>query len=164
MVFRFRPERSAHGLVLATVLAAGASQPALSATPDVVVEMDQATMLRLERAAAEVVVGNPSIADVSIQNSKVLVLTGKSFGETNLIVLDAQGKVIVNRRVVVAEPLSGYVTVYHGTNRETLHCAPNCETPLVIGDEPSYFEGLAKEIRTKQAIGQSSAEGEKQGE
>jgi hypothetical protein len=164
MVFRFRPERSAHGLVLATVLAAGASQPALPASRDIVVDFDQATMLRLERPAAEVVVGNPSIADVSIQNSKVLVLTGKSFGETNLIVLDPQGQVIVNRRVVVAQPRSGYVTVYHGTNRVTLHCAPNCETPLVIGDNPDYFDGIAKEVRTKQAIGQSSAEGEKQNE
>jgi len=164
MVFRFRPERSAHGLVLATVLAAGASQPALPATRDVVVLIDQATMLRLERPAAEVVVGNPSIADVAIQDSKSLVLTGKSFGETNLIVLDAQGKVLINRRVMVAEPQSGYVTVYHGTNRATLHCAPNCETPLVIGDDPAYFDAIGKEIRTKQAIGQSSAEGEKQSE
>jgi len=164
MVFRFRPERSAHGLVLATVLAVGASQPALSASRDVVVLIDQATMLGLERPAAEIVVGNPSIADVSIQDSKALVLTGKSFGETNLIVLDAQRKVIINRRVVVSEPRTGYVTVYHGTNRVTLQCSPNCETPLVIGDNPGYFEAIAKEIRTKQAIGQSSAEGEKQGE
>jgi Pilus formation protein N terminal region len=164
MIFRFRPERSACGLVLASVLAVGASQPALSASRDVVVAIDQAMMLRLERSAAEVVVGNPSIADVAIQDSKVLVLTGKSFGETNLIVLDAQGKVIINRRLVVAEPQSGYVTVYHGTRRETLQCSPDCETPLVIGDDPGYFESLSKEIRTKQAIGQSSAEGEKQSE
>lgn len=164
MVFQFRPVRSACGLVLASVLAVGASPPALSASRDVVVAIDQAMMLRLERSAAEVVVGNPSIADVAIQDSKVLVLTGKSFGETNLIVLDAQGKVIINRRLVVAEPRSGYVTVYRGTRRETLQCSPNCETPLVIGDDPGYFESLSKEIRTKQAIGQSSAEGEKQSE
>ena len=164
MVFRFRPVRSAQGLVLASALTVGASQPALPDSRDVVVAMDQAMMLRLERSAAEVVVGNPSIADVAIQDSKVLVLTGKSFGETNLIVLDAQGKVIINRRVVVAEPRSGYVTVYHGTRRETLQCSPNCGTPLVIGDDPSYFESLSKEIRTKQAIGQASAEGEKQSE
>jgi hypothetical protein len=164
MVFRFRPARTAHGLVLTTVLAAGAAQPVLSATRDIEVLIDQATMLRLERSAAEIVVGNPSIADVAVQSGKVLVLTGKSFGETNLIVLDAQGEVIINRRVVVEEPSGGYVTVYRGTSRETLHCSPNCETPLVIGDAPAYFETLAKEVRTKQAIGQSSAEGENQGE
>jgi hypothetical protein len=164
MVFRFRPERSAHGLVLATVLAAASIPPALAANRDVEVLIDQATMLRLERPAAEIVVGNPSIADVAVQSGKVLVLTGKSFGETNLIVLDAQGKVIISRRVIVQEPRDGYVTVYRGSSRETLHCAPACETPLVIGDAPDYFEGLAKEIKTKQAIGQSSAEGDNQDE
>ncbi len=99
-----------------------------------------------------------------MQSGKVLVLTGKSFGQTNLIVLDAQGKVIINRRVVVQEPSGGYVTVYRGSSRQTLHCAPDCETPLVIGDEAAYFEAIAKEIKTKQAIGQSSAEGSKQDE
>ena len=164
MVFRFRPVRSACGLVLATVLTAATIPPVLSANRDVEVLVDQATMLRLERAAAEIVVGNPSIADVAVQSGKVLVLTGKSFGETNLIVLDAQGKVIINRRVVVQEPRGGYVTVYRGSQRETLHCAPACETPLMIGDAPAYFDGIAKEIKTKQAIGQSSAEGSKQDE
>jgi len=164
MVFRFRPVRSAHGLVLASVIAAGSIQPALAANRDVEVLIDQTTMLRLERSAAEIVVGNPSIADVSVQSSKVLVLTGKSFGETNLIVLDAQGKIIINRRVIVQEPRDGYVTVYRGSARQTLYCAPNCETPLVIGDAQGHFETISKEIRAKQSIAQSSAEGEKQNE
>jgi putative type II/III system pilus formation protein len=164
MVFRFRPERSACGVVLATAVTIGSIQPGSAAGQDIQVMMDQATMLRLERSAAEIVVGNPSIADVSVQNGKAIVLTGKSFGETNLIVIDSQGKVIINRRVVVQEPDGGYVTVYRGKDRMTLHCSPQCETPLVIGDEPGYFESLAKEIKTKQAIGQASAEGENQAE
>jgi Pilus formation protein N terminal region len=164
MVFRFRPERSACWLVLATAVTIGSIQPGSAAGQDIQVMMDQATMLRLERSAAEIVVGNPSIADVSVQNGKAIVLTGKSFGETNLIVIDSQGKVIINRRVVVQEPDGGYVTVYRGKDRMTLHCSPQCETPLVIGDEPGYFESLAKEIKTKQAIGQASAEGENQAE
>jgi Pilus formation protein N terminal region len=164
MVFRYRPVRSARGLVLAAMLTTASIPTVLAAGPEVVVMVDEATMLRLERSAAEIVVGNPSIADVSVQSGKVLVLTGKSFGQTNLIVLDAQGKVIINRRVVVQEPSGGYVTVYRGSSRQTLHCAPDCETPLVIGDEAAYFEAIAKEIKTKQAIGQSSAEGSKQDE
>jgi len=164
MVFRFRPGRTTRGLVLAAVITVGSSQLGDAASRNIEVLIDQVTMLRLERPAAEIVVGNPSIADISIQSAQVLVLTGKSFGETNLIVLDAKGQVIINRRLVVEEPSAGYVTVYHGTSRTTLHCTPNCETPLVIGDSPSYFDGLSKEIRMKQAIGQASAEGENQGE
>ena len=164
MVFRFRPERSAHGLVLAAAVAVGSVQPGFADDRHIEVLIDQATMLRLERSAAEIVVGNPSIADVAVQNNKVIVLTGKSFGQTNLIVLDSAGKIIIDQRVVVAEPAGGYVTVYKGTRRETLHCSPHCETPLVIGDSPQFFDGVAKEIRTKQAIGQTSAEGENQSE
>jgi len=164
MVFRFRPERSASGLVLVAVLTVGSTGPALAESRDIEVLIDQATMLRLERPVAEIVVGNPSIADVAVQSGKVIVLTGKSFGETNLIVLDSQGETLINRRVIVEEPAGGYVTVYRGSSRQTLHCAPNCETPLVIGDEPTYFDAIAKEIKTKQSIGQTSAQGENQGE
>lgn len=164
MAFPFRPGRSARGLVLAAGLAYGSVQPGFAAGRDIEVLIDQATMLRLERPAAEIVVGNPSIADVSVQSGDTLILTGKSFGETNLMVIDTQGKLIANRRVVVQEPDGGFVTVRRGIKRETLHCSPNCETPLVIGDYSTYFEDLAKAIRTKQAIGQSSAEGQVSGE
>jgi len=64
------------------------------------------------------------------------------FSETNLIVLDAQGQVIVNRHVVVVEPQSGLVTIYHGTNPCDL--ALRTELLLVIYDDASYFEGILK--------------------
>jgi Flp pilus assembly secretin CpaC len=38
-------------------------------------------------AAAEVIIGNPTIADVSVQGGNLLVVTGKSFGVTNIISL-----------------------------------------------------------------------------
>jgi len=165
MAFRFRPGRQVCGISVAATVAIASSLPVLASgmnasSRDIEVLMDQAMMVRLERPAAEIVVGNPSIADVAIQSRNTLVLTGKSFGETNLIVTDRDGKVIVNRRVVVQEPDSGFVTVYRGVRRETLVCAPNCETPLVIGDEKEYFDTIAKQVRTKQAIGQTSAEGD----
>ncbi|MEZ5874241.1 MAG: pilus assembly protein N-terminal domain-containing protein [Hyphomicrobiales bacterium] len=140
------------------------SQTAFAANPDIEVLIDEATLLRLERPAAEIVVGNPSIADVAVQNGKSIVLTGKSFGETNLIAIDAEGKTIINRRVFVNEPAGGYLTVFRGTKRQTLYCSPNCETPLAIGDNLDYFEAIGKEIKLKQAIGQSSAQGDKQDE
>jgi hypothetical protein len=154
-------------LVMAAFGAIGAILPAHaqnSAKDDVSVLIDQASLVKLDRPAAEIVVGNPSIADVSVQNGKLLVVTGKSYGETNLIVLDAEGKVVANRKLIVNDPRTGAVTVYRGSARYTLNCAPHCTTPLFIGDEKDYFENLAKQIKTKQGIGQSSAEGTKQGE
>ncbi len=151
-----------HLIVVAALIVVAMSQPAMAADTVVDVFIDQATLVRLDRQAAEIVVGNPSIADVSIQSAKVLVVTGKSFGETNLIVMDADGKVFVNRRLIVQEPRSGFVTVYRGNARQTLHCAPYCTPPLVIGDAPDVFGTISGQITTKQSISQSAAEGEKQ--
>ena len=149
-------------LVAAALVAAGASQSAMAASNVVQVLVDQATLVRLDRPAAEIVVGNPSIADVSVQSGKVLVVTGKSFGETNLIVMDADGKVVANRQLLVQEPRTGFVTMYRGSARQTLHCAPYCTPALVIGDMPDIFGAVASQITTKQSISQSAAEGEKQ--
>jgi len=164
MVFLFSPKLPQRLLVVAALVSIAAGQPAKAASNVVEVFIDQATLVRLDRSASEIVVGNPSIADVSVQSGQVLVVTGKSFGETNLIVMDADGKVVANRRLIVQEPRTGFVTVYRGDARQTLHCAPNCTPPLVIGDNPDYFEAISKEIKTKQAISQSSAEGSKQEE
>jgi hypothetical protein len=149
--------------LLATALVAvSASHAAMAAGNVVQVIVDQATLVRLDRPVAEIVVGNPSIADVSVQSSKLLVITGKSFGETNLIVMDADGKVVANRQLIVQEPRTGFVTIYRGTARQTLHCAPYCAPPLVIGDTPDVFGAVANQITTKESISQSAAEGEKQ--
>ena len=149
-------------LAVVAALLAVAVHPAAAAETVVDVLVDQATLVRLERPAAEIVVGNPSIADVSVQSGKMLVVTGKSFGETNLIVMDADGKVFVNRRLIVQEPRTGLVTLYRGSARQTLHCAPYCTPPLVIGDSADAFGSVASQITTKQSISQSAAEGEKQ--
>ena len=162
MVFLLSPKLPQRLLVAAALAAAGVSQSAMAASNVIQVLVDQATLVRLDRPAAEIVVGNPSIADVSVQSGKVLVVTGKSFGETNLIVMDADGKVVANRQLIVQEPRTGFVTMYRGGARQTLHCAPYCTPPLVIGDTPDIFGAVASQITTKQSISQSAAEGEKQ--
>jgi len=165
MPFPFSPKLACRLAVVAALIRLGAADPASAASNDIVeVLIDQAALVRLDRPAAEIVVGNPSIADVSVQSGKLIVVTGKSFGETNLIVMDADGKVVASRRLIVQEPRTGFVTVYRGDARQTLNCSPNCTPPLVIGDTPEYFDKLAAEIKTKQSIGQTSAEGTKQGD
>ena len=161
MVFLLNSKLPQRLLVAAAIVTASASQ-SVAASKVVQVLVDQATLIRLDRPASEIVVGNPSIADVAVQSSKVLVVTGKSFGETNLIVMDADGKVVTNQQLIVQEPRTGFVTVYRGGARQTLHCAPYCTPPLVIGDTPDIFSAVAGQITTKQSISQSAAEGEKQ--
>ena len=162
MVCLLTLKRSRRLFVIVALLSISADQCATAAKNDVEVIIDEATLVRLDRPAAEIVVGNPSIADVSVQSGKVLVVTGKSFGETNLIVMDADGKVVVNRTLIVQEPRTGFVTLYKGASRQTLHCAPHCTPPLVIGDDKEYFNTIGEQIKTKQSISQSSAQGDKQ--
>lgn len=165
MAVRISPKPPRLLFAIAAFLASSAAAPVVAQNakgPDIVVMIDQALLVRLERPAAEIIVGNPSIADVSVQSGKVLIATGKSFGETNLIVLDADGNAIVSRRLIVQEPRTGFVTLYRGKDRQTLHCAPYCTPSLVIGDAQEVFSTVSSQITTKQSIGQAAAEGERQ--
>jgi len=51
--------------------------PAAAAEP-IDVALDQATVLQLPERATTVVVGNPLIADLSVQRSGLAVVTGKA--------------------------------------------------------------------------------------
>ncbi len=67
----------------------------------VTVSVDNAKVIRLPERTATVIVGNPIIADVSLQRNGVVVLTGKSFGSTNLIALDAAGTMLAESAISV---------------------------------------------------------------
>ena len=108
---------------------------------------DQSQLIRLPRPAAEVIIGNPSIADVAIQGGNLLAVTGKSYGVTNIIALDAQRNVIQDQRVVVERDSQSSLVLYKGAQRETYSCNPSCSPTLSIGDEKKYFELIAKALR-----------------
>jgi Flp pilus assembly secretin CpaC len=73
---------------------------ALAAQP-IVVLLDQARLIELPQGAATAVIGDPLIADLSIQAGGVAVITGKGFGTTNLIVLDRDGAVLAEQTIKV---------------------------------------------------------------
>ena len=116
---------------------------------DLMVRYDQSQLIRLPRAATEVIIGNPSIADVTIQGGNLLVVTGKTFGITNIIALDAQRNVIQDQRVVVERDDQRTVVLYKGAMRESYSCTPNCAPTLTIGDESEYFNRITKDSQSK---------------
>lgn len=150
---------------LGALLAVSPALPARAESNQLDITIDEAKVVRLDRPAAEIIVGNPSIADVAVQSGKVLVVTGKSFGRTNLIVIDGDGKEITNRYLSVEEPQTGLITLHEGAQaRATYYCAPFCTSALSIGDDKDYFENVSKQMQTKQSMGQATAEGSKPGE
>lgn len=113
--------------------------PALAEDGPISVKTNMARILRISAPAATVIIGNPGVADVTIQDPQTLVLTGKSFGQTNLIVLDAQGNPIADTMIeVVQGGQSDTMTVYMGQARTTLSCAPQCQPTIMMGDDPAY--------------------------
>lgn len=120
--------------VAATILSTAAATAG-----DLVVRYDQSQLLRLPRPASEVIIGNPSIADVALQDGNLLIVTGKTFGITNIIALDADHNIIQDQRVMVERDDRRVVNLHKGSKRFTYACTPNCEPTLTIGDDKDFF-------------------------
>jgi Flp pilus assembly secretin CpaC len=124
-------------LLLAMSLILPVSAQAQDGAP-VSVNVNMARVLRISAPAATVIVGNPGVADVTIQDPLTLILTGKSYGQTNLIVLDSTGEPIADTLVEVVQMQAGIMTVYQGQARTTLTCAPVCQPVIMLGDDPTF--------------------------
>ncbi|MBP1857911.1 pilus assembly protein N-terminal domain-containing protein [Rhizobium herbae] len=91
------------------------------------VYMDHARVLKLDRPVSKVIIGNSDVADATVADSKTIVLTGRSFGTTNLVLLDIDGNAIVDERILVSIDEGNTVRVFRQTSRSVLSCTPNCE-------------------------------------
>jgi hypothetical protein len=109
---------------------------------DLIVRYDQSQLLHLPRPAAEIIVGNPSIADVTLQDGNLLIVTGKTFGITNVIALDAAHNIIQDQRIMVERDDRKIVNLHKGSTRFTYACTPNCEPTLTIGDDKDFFNSV----------------------
>jgi Flp pilus assembly secretin CpaC len=152
-----RPAQIAASMVVAMTISSAHAAEALN------VIMDQAKITRVPEHTATLVVGNPLIADVSVQAGGVMVVTGKGYGVTNVIALDRAGRVLANELVRVKGPLESLV-VYRGTTRESYSCAPNCERRITLGDTPEFFDttlGQAAARNNRAQTGQAQAPGQR---
>jgi Flp pilus assembly secretin CpaC len=91
------------------------------------VSMNHAKILRLDRPVSKVIIGNAEVADVTVADSTTVVLTGKNFGSTNLVLLDADGNAIADERILVSVDEGDTVRVFRQTDRVVLSCTPTCE-------------------------------------
>ena len=128
--------------------------PARSKDDVVHVVLDRAKLVPLPERIATLVIGNPLIVDAALQPGGQMVLTGKSFGTTNVLALDHKGKVLMQKLVRVAAP-EGTVVVYRGAAQHTYSCAPRCEPQIALGDaEASFTLNLGQSVqRNTQAQG-----------
>lgn len=142
-------------LVCFLTLAGLAVHPA-AALDTVAVVLDQAKVMKLPQGVSTIIVGNPLIADVSLQSGGLMVITGKGYGTTNLLALDRSGGVLMERAIKVEGPTDNLV-VYRGVERESYSCAPNCERRITLGDAPSFFDPTLAQSANRSGQAQASS-------
>jgi len=134
--------------VMAEDVNLASNNPTVSGDP-VIVVVDRAKVFRVPRRAATVIIGNPSIVDATVEDDQTLILTGRSFGVTNLIVLDEKGDAVVDQSIVVRGHERNTLRIYRRDSRQTFACAPVCEPTLTIGDNGSSFSEAQNQIEER---------------
>jgi hypothetical protein len=126
--------------LLAALAVNAASVGSALADEALMVVLDQAKVLKIPERTTTVVVGNPLIADISVQSGGMIVVTGKGYGITNLIALDARGNTLMEQSLEVRGATENVVAVYRGVERESYSCTPKCERRIMLGDAPAFFD------------------------
>lgn len=111
--------------------------------------MDQVRPLKLENPAQSIVVGNPAIADVTVQDNENLLLFGKAPGLTNMYIFDENGDAIDNLIIRVRSSGTDMLTMQRGIARTTYNCTSNCEPTITVGDDQTVFTGVAAQVQNK---------------
>jgi Flp pilus assembly secretin CpaC len=118
---------SAGTIAFACVLALVAGQAAKAEDEMMRVFLNHAKVLKLDRPVSKVIVGNAKVADATVADSRTIVLTGKAFGTTNLVLLDAEGNALLDERILVSIDEGNTVRMFRQTERTVLSCTPSCE-------------------------------------
>lgn len=125
---------------------------AAAADPAVTVMLDRAQVMAIPADTETVIVGNPIIADVTmLRNSGKVILTGKGYGETNLLFLDRSGTVLSQSVLRVREP-SSMMVVQRGPDRETYACQPRCQPTVTLGDTTVFFQRSIADIQSRNGV------------
>jgi hypothetical protein len=117
---------------------------------------DQAKIMPLPGDPATMIIGNPMIAEVTVQNN-VMAIHGRHFGSTNLIILDHDGREIATYKINVQNGGGSMVQVYKGGARMSYNCEPECESIAVPGDATDYMSNVLGQISAKTSAALSSA-------
>jgi hypothetical protein len=142
-------------LAVAFVLASGAS-PARAET-SIAVILDQAKIARLPPSTATLIVGNPMIADVTmLKNNNTMVITGRSFGQTNLIAIDASGTLIEESQIQVL-PSKAVLVLQSGSSRISYACDPTCMPTVQLGDDDKIFKDVGEQMSTRNGYAASGS-------
>ncbi|MGQ3676150.1 pilus assembly protein N-terminal domain-containing protein [Xanthobacter sp. TB0139] len=115
--------------------------------------IDQARAFTLPEGAKIVIIGNPVIADTTttpLEDRLLTILTSKSYGVTQLQVLDDKGRLLDTAVVNVGRENRDIVTIHTGPKeRASFNCAPVCSPVPALGDSPEAFSAANSQIQQR---------------
>ncbi len=141
---------TAAAFAVASVATAAAIIPA-SAQEVMLVTVDQAAVIQLTAPAGTIIIGNPGIAEATMIDDTTVVITGRSYGTTNLIVLDVNGTIIAEQ-VITVRAGDNQVVIYRQSVRQTYNCTPVCAPILTVGDADPEFQTTTTQIQAHAAL------------
>jgi hypothetical protein len=114
--------------VLFLTLALASTAGAALAESGLSVGLNQSRRVVLHGAAASVIVSDPHVADVAMVDAHDMILLGRGYGATDVIVLDRAGRTLLDARVSVSAPETGRVTIHRGAMAAEFACSPRCQS------------------------------------
>jgi Pilus formation protein N terminal region len=131
--------------LIATMMIYSYSPPLRALEETLVVTIDQARVINVPTGTEALIVGNAAIADVTLlKQGATMIITGKGFGETNFIALDAAGNPLAQSLIRVVG--GNALIVQRGMGRQSYSCAPQCLPIVKLGDDAEYFKDVAKQV------------------
>lgn len=135
-------------LLVAAIGLSLALAPAAVADP-FKVNVDQTVAVKISAPANSVIIGNATVADVAVYDAGTILITGKAFGTTNLIVLDRAGKEIWANTLNVGGESDTELTVVRNGGTYTYSCLDKCRGTPMVGDQPDHFERVMQTVTAK---------------
>lgn len=134
--------------LLAAMAVAFVAAPVAAADP-FTVKVDQTVAVKLASPANSVVIGNATVADVTVHDASTLLITGKAYGSTNLVVLDRGGRTIWSTDLAVSGGSDSDLTIIRGAGTNTYSCTDKCRSTPAVGDDPEYFGKVMATVNGK---------------
>jgi Pilus formation protein N terminal region len=123
---------------------------ALEAEQRIVVSLDHATLLNLPPHSRSIVVGNPAIVRVTPMADAPAILTGEAFGETNIVVLDEVGRVLMEAAVFVEpQPDAGPSLLRGGLDSTAYSCGSHCEVVRDLAHNSPETDAVQSEFQAR---------------
>lgn len=111
--------------VLVTFPSSLAASPSIGpgASGSMALVVDFAVVMQIDGEIGSIVLGNAAIADAMVADGTMIVLTGKSVGMTNMIVLDSGNQILAQMTLQVSGRKPGTVTVRRALEMQSYGCS-----------------------------------------